>query len=460
MGGDAGGVPDIVRAGETGWLAPVGDSIAFAETLRHALADRERLAVMGARARAHVLESHDIGAASAQIDAIVRRTRENYRGRVERSCRATPGVLIYVQHLLGTGHVVRAAAIGRALAQRGCAVTMVCGNTLPPTLDTDGLTTIALPPVRARDASFLELVDENDEPITEAWKAKRRDLLLDVFDTCQPDIVLTETYPFGRRQLAFELTPLMERAQSLKRARTEARTVPPLIAGSVRDILVPKLDPRKEEAMAETALRYFDRILVHSDPQLVKLDDSFRFADRVAHLLTYTGYVNLAQRAEPPADDGRDEVIVSCGGGVGALHLLQCALAARALSRRAGEATWRLLAGHQIPEEDFASLAVAGGDGVIVERARPDFPGLLARARLSISQAGYNTTLDVLAAGVPSVLVPFSQGHETEQTVRAVALAEHGRVIHAEETTLTPEILANAADEALALPAGGRSPRT
>ncbi|MEI2384695.1 glycosyltransferase [Breoghania sp. JC706] len=356
---------------------------------------------------------------------------------------AKPTVLIYVQHLLGTGHVIRAGAIGRALSRRGCAVTLACGNTPPPTLDTDGLTIAALPPVRARDASFRELIDENDRPIDQQWKDTRRDRLLDLFDACRPDILLTETYPLGRRQLSFELTPLMELATASPHR--------PLVAGSVRDILVRKADPRKEEAMAETAQRYFDLILVHSDPAMVRLDDSFPFADRVAHLVRYTGYVYPGKRAEPPNDEGRDEVVVSCGGGVGALRMLDCAIGARAFSTRAGDATWRLLVGHRIAAHDFEALAASGGTGIVVERARSDFPGLLGRARLSISQAGYNTTLDVLAAGVPGVLVPFAEEGENEQTTRAMALAERGRVVCVEETTLTPETLARAADDALAL---------
>ncbi|PTW57607.1 glycosyltransferase involved in cell wall biosynthesis [Breoghania corrubedonensis] len=87
VGGATGGVPDIVRTGETGWLAPVGDGIALAETLRQALARPDQLAVMGTRARAHVLENHDIGSASVRLDAIVSRTRASFRGRNERSCK-------------------------------------------------------------------------------------------------------------------------------------------------------------------------------------------------------------------------------------------------------------------------------------------------------------------------------------------------------------------------------------
>ena len=87
VAGATGGVPDIVRDRETGWLAPVGDATAFAKALRNALADRTRLAAMGKRARAHVLEHHDIRAASSRLDAIVRQTCNAYRGSSAPSCR-------------------------------------------------------------------------------------------------------------------------------------------------------------------------------------------------------------------------------------------------------------------------------------------------------------------------------------------------------------------------------------
>ncbi len=48
-----GGVPDVVRHGETGWLAPSGDAAALADSVKLALAGRDRLV---ARARADVLQ--------------------------------------------------------------------------------------------------------------------------------------------------------------------------------------------------------------------------------------------------------------------------------------------------------------------------------------------------------------------------------------------------------------------
>ncbi|MCA1297520.1 glycosyltransferase family protein [Stappia indica] len=365
---------------------------------------------------------------------------------------------IHVQHLLGTGHVVRAAAIGRALAARGVRVTLATGNTPPPTLDLAGLRTIALPPVRTADARFNRFLTPEGVEIDDAWKAARRDATLAAFtagDEGRPfDLLLTETWPFGRRPFAFEMGPLLEAAR--------ARPRPSLIAASIRDILVRKQELWKEEWMADQALAFYDRVLVHSDPDFIRLEDSFPFADRVAELVRYTGFVEAFRPATvsrsghrlPDAEeaDGTDEVIVSCGGGAVGEALLDAALDARPLSRRAGDCHWRLLAGHGIAEDRFAELAARAGHGVIVERARSDFPALLGRARLSVSQAGYNTVLDILHAGVPAVFVPFAQIRETEQQQRAEALARHGRAVVTSETGLTAERLAAAADDALSLP--------
>nr|WP_246337499.1 glycosyltransferase [Azospirillum oleiclasticum] len=97
-------------------------------------------------------------------------------------------------------------------------------------------------------------------------------------------------------------------------------------------------------------------------------------------------------------------------------------------------------------------LRAAAPAGVIVERARPDFPALLARCRLSISQAGYNTVLDLLQAGCRAVVVPFAAGSETEQATRARLLEARGRLTVVEEAGLTPESLAAGVARTLAAP--------
>jgi predicted glycosyltransferase len=99
------------------------------------------------------------------------------------------------------------------------------------------------------------------------------------------------------------------------------------------------------------------------------------------------------------------------------------------------------------------ALEQAAGPGVVVERARPDFPGLVRRARLSVSQGGYNTVMDVLSAGARALIVPFSGEGQTEQLQRARLLARRGLVHLLSDRGLTPALLARAIDRAIEAPA-------
>ena len=87
-----------------------------------------------------------------------------------------------------------------------------------------------------------------------------------------------------------------------------------------------------------------------------------------------------------------------------------------------------------------------------MERTRNDFQALLKAAALSISQAGYNTVLDVVSTRVRAVLVPFAAQGETEQTVRAERMAAAGLAQIVREDGMTPERLAAAVDTAWAAP--------
>ncbi|MEQ8357498.1 MAG: glycosyltransferase [Kiloniellaceae bacterium] len=367
-------------------------------------------------------------------------------------------VLLYVQHLLGIGHVRRAAVLARAFQRSGMKVVLVTGGLPVKGLGLEEIEAVQLPPARSRDETFAVILDENDQPIDDAWKARRRALLLDVYRRCRPRVVMTELYPFGRRKMRFELEPLIDAA------RSEDPSV--LIACSLRDIVNRPECDKKAAWMVDRFTRQFDLLFVHGDPAFYRLEDSFPECTVMAERLHYTGYVTEAGRVADrvragdrarardgtadPDQPGSGEVIVSAGGGAVGNALLRAALAARPLSPLS-DASWRLLIGPNLPETEFRALSRAAPAGVIVERARPDFAELLTRARLSISQGGYNTVMEILAAGLPGVVVPFAGGSETEQTHRAKVLAEHGLIAVVDEAGLTPDNLAEGIASALAL---------
>ncbi|MGD9537795.1 MAG: glycosyltransferase family protein [Alphaproteobacteria bacterium] len=362
-----------------------------------------------------------------------------------------PAVLIHVQHLLGIGHLRRAAAIGRAIAAEGLAVTLVSGGPKVP-LELGAAKLVQLEPVRAADAAFSGLVDIEGKPIDEAFKARRRAHLLGVFHEARPRVLITELYPFGRRQLRFELAPLIRAAHAM--------TPRPVLLASVRDILVDKGKMERVREMAQLARDFYDRVLVHGDATLVPFEASFPLAHEIADLIVYTGYVASGEApAAAPPGIGEDEIVVSAGGGAVGARLIETALGAHDDGpARLHERTWRVLAGSSVAQTALDAWQRRARPGIIIERARADFPSLLGRAALSVSQAGYNTVMDVLAAGTRCVLVPFAAGLETEQTMRAEALARAGRARVVPEAGLTPARLAAAMLEALDAPTPGPSP--
>ena len=136
------------------------------------------------------------------------------------------------------------------------------------------------------------------------------------------------------------------------------------------------------------------------------------------------------------------EVIVSAGGGAAGEALYRTAVRAAGLDG-VRDFRWRILLGSQVDPELPGLLLEQTPENVQMEPNRLDFQQLLGNARLSISQAGYNSVVDVLASGVPALLVPFQgDGSETEQPMRGRRLEEIGRVEIIDEDKLSPEQLA------------------
>ena len=153
--------------------------------------------------------------------------------------------MMLVQHLLCIGHQTRAASLARAFVARGLQVVYVSGGTPVPGLQLGEARLVQLPPARTGDQAFSQLVDENGSPVDAAWRTARKAQLLATFDRERPDVLLVETFPFGRKLLAFELVPLLECA-----ARSRPR---PWVLSSVRDIVEPRSKPRRYQEMLRQA---------------------------------------------------------------------------------------------------------------------------------------------------------------------------------------------------------------
>ncbi|MFO1160052.1 MAG: glycosyltransferase [Reyranellaceae bacterium] len=352
-------------------------------------------------------------------------------------------LFLYVQHLLGIGHLRRAATLARALAAGSFDVLLVSGGAPLDGLDLEGVRFHQLPPLRAANEGLKELALLDGTPVDPAFKACRAARLLDLFRREAPDILITEQFPFGRTQLRFELLPLL--------AAAHAQRPRPLIVSSLRDVVRRSASPQRVAESVDT-FATFDALLIHADPELVKIEETFPAWASIAGRAAYTGYVTEENGERVPASAvGKGEVVVSAGGGAIGAPLLKAAIGARPMSALA-DRTWRLLLGPNMPDAERAEIEAARGDGLIVEPARTDFRTLLHNAALSISQAGYNTVIETIRHADRAVLVPFGTARETEQADRARALAERGMVAVVSPQALSSETLTVAIASALAGP--------
>lgn len=344
-------------------------------------------------------------------------------------------VTIVVTHLLGTGHLARALTLGRAFVAAGDRVTVISGGKPVPHFDSSGLELIQLPPLQSDGTDFSRLLADTGKVANDAYLAARRTDLTRHLMQSQPDVLITELFPFGRRNLKDEFHLLLDTADQLPSR--------PLILSSVRDILAPPSKPSKVAYAEQIVDQFYDAVLVHADPEIVPLTRSWPVSDALAPKLRYTGFV--APPSPPTHMPKRPEVMVSAGGGsVGDTVFAAAVVAARQDKVRA----WRMFVGG--PDTRRAAILENAPANLTVEPPRPNFRELLAGASASVSMCGYNTALDVLQTGIPAVFVPFDDGEEVEQGLRADALAALPAISVVRQSDLTGTALTQAIERVTA----------
>ncbi len=357
-------------------------------------------------------------------------------------------IIQYCQHVLGVGHLFRSLEISRALSAHE--VILVTGG---PPVETDlpeHVREFRLPDLQM-DQAFKGLFSTTKDLTIEQIKEERQKQLLSLFEREKPDLFLVELYPFGRKAFRFELDPVLK-------AIREKRLGPCRVISSVRDILVEKDDHGKHEArVVKTLNRYFDGVLVHGDPDLVEIRETFAPFAEIEIPVEYTGYiacrpsVDAAKRIRNKMGIGDDEILIvaSAGGGnVGAPLLKSVIHAFNQLERE--NCRLQVFTGPFLDSQDFDDLQKVATEKVQVDRFTADFTSYLAAADLSVSMGGYNTTMNILATRVPALLWPFSQNRE--QRLRAERLADRGLLTVLKDEDLQPDRLAAMMDQKLARP--------
>jgi predicted glycosyltransferase len=188
-----------------------------------------------------------------------------------------------------------------------------------------------------------------------------------------------------------------------------------------------------EERVVSTLNRYFHLLLVHTDPRVVSLDETFARLGDVRIPVEYTGFVAKRVERHTRPHSGKTVVAGSGGGKVGADLLAAAVGALRMLPEP--DLRLRVFLGPFMGSRDRQMLAELARDDARVALLpfSPDYASELAAADLSISMAGYNTCMDILSTGVRALVYPFRQNRE--QALRANRLQSLGLLKVIEDLT-------------------------
>ena len=391
---------------------------------------------------------------------IVRRSLAKWRGTIrDTPVRRGPRrrlVCLYSHDTFGLGHLRRTLAIAEHLLARSpaCDVLLLTGSpvigswALPAGLRVQPLTPVvklAAERYAARDGHTpFNLV-----------KGYREATILRTILRERPDVLLVDHAPAGMKG------ELLSTLALIRREMPETQVVLGL-----RDILDDPEDVRRnwqQEEIHPLLENAYDHVVVYGCREIFDVVAAYGLSASVAAKLSFSGYIarppeplgadhDAAWRAvAPPVGDRR--VLVTAGGG-GDGHFL-CAAYLAALDRLPDNSTSSVIVTGplmQVDQQDALIAAAARRGDVVVIPATTNLVPLLLAADLTVSMGGYNTTVEILAAGKPAIIVPRS-APRVEQLMRATLLARMGLVRMAEAGPDLAQRLAGLVAEALAMPA-------
>lgn len=228
-----------------------------------------------------------------------------------------------------------------------------------------------------------------------------RKKLLDLLDI-PADVIVFEGFPFDRYDW---------KDAGIEDVLYELKQQDKIIISSIRDI-VPPWEPEKEiraQKTVEWANDYFEWILIHSDPNFCKLEDSFPYVSLLDVPIYYTGYVCGPPQNSRRQPTSRKGWLVSVGNGDKSEECFEWAMERWACFNQTTFCAGALTGDH-IKE------TLSSQHHKIVSVDRNKFLSLLKASQMHIGHCGYNTFTDVVQTKTPSVW--FAKPDSGDQPIR------------------------------------------
>ena len=377
-------------------------------------------------------------------------------------------VLFHFTHKETLGHTTRSIALASALCRHKAEVLILQGGLHQPFIrfPKDSKVLDIPHPFDARSSFQAHAV-----PVS---AAKRAGFILKTAADFCPDVFITEFFPFGRLAYLPELLPTLRYLRK-KTTRIMASIGYPLL------IDLDKLEDKKFAALHRAIFAIYDTFLIHTPDGLETsyfqetiqspiLSRSYaKVMKDLKKRTIYTGYVFPEKMITggtqlPLLQNPEDTIIISRGGG--AVYPKVITLAIEAQRNINDKFRTIITCGPATsPEEKklFKSCLKAKDNGrVFLADHLDNLDDHLRICRASVSLCGYNTSVQLMRYGTPSVVIPYqnslSKTSTNDQVARARLLAQHFSSIILDYETMTAESLANAIKEQISSPRPAPAP--
>jgi predicted glycosyltransferase len=370
-------------------------------------------------------------------------------------------VCIYSHDTFGLGHLRRNLAIADQLlsSERRFEVWLLTGSpvirqwTLP-----EGLHVQPLPPVIKTGADrYAARAPGQTFGLTKGY---REALIIRLLQEQRPDVFLVDHAPAGMNG------ELLSTLALIRNEMPDTRTVLGL-----RDILDSPATVRsawREQEIQELIEHAYDDVLIYGSERLFDVVQAYGLKPTIARRTKYCGYIvgrarlqALTARAggsvcwDARRAGDHPVVLVTAGGGGDGFHLMNAYL--ECLDRRVCNPFHSVIVtGPLMPPELHARLraAAAGRADVQLVSYTTDLMPSVRAASLIVSMAGYNTSVELLAARKKAILVPRSVPRE-EQRLRALMLSRLGLMHCVEADSGLASRLAELIPQVLQMPPAG-----
>ena len=370
-------------------------------------------------------------------------------------------ILFHFTHKQTFGHTTRSFSFAKALADRGAEVLILQGGVPQPfILNPAGCKVVDIPfPFDNRD-SFQSLIKSTAS-------AQRSEFILNTAKNFSPDVFITEFFPFGRLDYTPELIETL-RYLSKKGSRIIASIGYPLITD------LDKFDNQRFASFKKALFAFFNTFLIHTPPELENkyFEQTIQSStlsslysslmDKLKKRTVYTGYIFpeklITGGTTSPPTPSSNTIIVSRGGGSVYPKVIASAIKAQRELEKKFHTTIACGPATSPKEKKFfqTQLKPEDNDRVFLTDYLNNLHDYFHTCRLSISLSGYNTSVQLMRYGTPSIIIPYQSKNlknlTNDQIARSQLLKEKFSSIILDCHTLTTKSLVTAIKEQLSRP--------